>query len=84
MMRTTRSKVTFDQPFVLNMDIGELPAGDYQVDIDEEEIAVSDRTAYRRTAAYLYVESPGSTRMVVIDPHDLDAALDRDSQAGAG
>jgi hypothetical protein len=83
-MRTTRSTVTFDQPFILNMDIGELPAGKYQIDTDEEEIPASDRTAYRRTAVYLYVSNGGSTRMLVIDPHDLESALGRDSQGDAG
>jgi hypothetical protein len=44
---------------------------------------VSDRTAYRRTALYFYVSSGPSTRMLVIDPHDLDSALGRDSQGDA-
>jgi hypothetical protein len=82
-MRTTRSEVTFERPFVLNMDVGELPAGTYQIDTDEEEILVSDRTAYRRTALYFYVSNGPSTRMLVIDPHDLDSALGRDSQGDA-
>ncbi len=77
-MRTTRSTVTFLHPFVLNRDSGELPAGKYEIDTDEEEILASDRTAYRRTAVYFYVSDAGSTRMLVIDPHDLDAALGRD------
>lgn len=83
-MRTTRSTVTFEQPFILNMDIGELPAGDYQIDTDEEEITASDRTAYRRTAVYFYVSNGASTRMVVIDPHDLDSALAKDPGAAPG
>jgi hypothetical protein len=83
-MRTTRSEVTFERPFILNMDVGELPAGTYQIDTDEEEILAPDRTAYRRTAVYFYVSNGASTRMLVIDPHDLDSALGRDSQASAG
>ena len=83
-MRTTRSTVTFLHPFVLNRDSGELPAGKYEIDTDEEEILASERTAYRRTAVYFYVSDAGSTRMLVIDPHDLDSALDRDCQASAG
>lgn len=79
-MRTTRSTVTFVKPFVLNRDSGELPAGSYEIDTDEEEILASDRTAYRRAAIYFYVESRSSTRMLVIDPDDLDAALGRDAQ----
>lgn len=37
-MRTTKSKVTFHAPFTLNKDAGELPAGVYEVEVDEEEI----------------------------------------------
>lgn len=80
-MRTRRSTVTFQCPFVLNSDVGELPAGSYDVEIDEEEILAADRTGYRRIAAYFYVNSPGSTRMLVIDPAQLDAALERDARA---
>ena len=49
-----------------------------------DAIAASDRTAYRRAAVYFYVESRGSTRMLVIDPDDLDSALARDAAAGSG
>ncbi len=82
-MRTTRSAVTFDHPFVLNTDSGELPAGDYEIETDEEEILALERTAYRRAAVYFYAGSGGSTRMLIIDPDDLDSALDRDSERGA-
>ena len=83
-MRTTRSTVTFHDPFVLNRDVGELPAGTYDIEVDEEEIPILERTAYRRTAIYFYVESQGSTRTLLIDPADLDAALSRDSERRAG
>lgn len=83
-MRTTKSTVTFQSPFILNGDAGELPAGSYDIEIDEEEILAADRTGYRRTAAYFYVNSPGSTRMLVIDPAQLDAALERDARAPVG
>ena len=79
-MRTTRSTVTFHRPFILNRDAGELPAGSYDIEIDEEEILAADRTGYRRTAVYFFVENPGSTRTLVIDPTDLEAALSRDSR----
>lgn len=83
-MRTRKSTVTFQHPFVLNSDVSELPAGSYDIEIDEEEIIAADRTGYRRTAAYFYVNSAGSTRMLVIHPAQLDAALARDAQAGDG
>jgi len=77
-MRTRKSTVTFHRPFVLNGDAGELPAGRYEIEIDEEEIIAADRIGYRRTAAYFYVNRPGSTRMLIVDPLELDAALERD------
>ncbi|WP_037503146.1 hypothetical protein [Sphingomonas jaspsi] len=83
-MRTTKSTITFRSPFSLNSDVGELPAGTYDVEIDEEEILAVSHTGYRRTAAYIYVNSPGSTRMLVFDPAQLDAALERDAQAPMG
>ena len=83
-MRTTRSTVTFRTAFTLNKDLGELPAGTYDVEFEEEEIPGSERTGYRRTALYFYVEAPGSTRTLVVDPSDLEAALRRDAGKRAG
>jgi hypothetical protein len=84
MMRTTRSTVTFRDPFMLNRDVGELPAGSYDIEIDEEEIPTLDRPAFRRTAIYFYVENQGSTRTLVIDPGDLESALRRDAEKPDG
>lgn len=83
-MRTRASTVTFHDPFVLNRDVGELPAGTYDIEVDEEEIPTLERTAYRRTAIYFYVENRGSTRTLVVDPADLEAALSRESGKRAG
>jgi hypothetical protein len=77
-MRTRPSTVTFQRPFTLNRDVGELPAGTYNIEIDEEEIRATDWTAYRRVAIYFYVESSASTRMLSVIPADLEAALKRD------
>ena len=57
-MRTTKSTVTFRKAFVLNADSGELPAGRYDIEIDEDEISTVERAAFRRTAVYVYVEDP--------------------------
>jgi hypothetical protein len=84
MMRTTKSTVTFHDPFILNRDVGELPAGNYNIEIDEEEIPTLSRTALRRTAIYFYVEKQGSTRTLVIDPGDLEGALSRDAEKRNG
>ena len=78
-MRTTRDTVTFESSFILNKDVGELPAGSYEIEIDEEEIPARERSAYRRTAIYFHVERPGSTRTAVIQPSELDSALRRDA-----
>jgi hypothetical protein len=83
-MRTRKSTITFQHPFILNSDFGELPAGSYDIEIDEEELVAADLAGYRRTAAYFYVNSPGSTRMLVINPAQLDAALERDARTRDG
>lgn len=79
-MRTTRSTVTFHQAFVLNVDSGELPAGSYDIEIDEDEISTAERTAYRRTAVHFFVQDQRSTRTLVIDPRDLESALSSDTE----
>ena len=80
-MRTTRSKVTFAYPFTLSKTVGELPAGDYEIEVDEEEIGpAADRMAYRRVATYFYVSVGASTRMHVIDSAALAAALTEDAE----
>jgi len=80
-MRTSKSTITFRRPFILNDNVGELPAGSYDIEIDEEEILGADRIGYRRIATYFYVSSQGSTRMLTIDPAELDAAVEQDAQA---
>ena len=81
-MRTTKSTVTFVHPFILNRDFEELPAGHYEIETDEEEILTPERSAYCRAAIYFYVERAGSTRMLVINPADLESALRRDAGTG--
>lgn len=83
-MRTRRSTVAFRHPFALNGDVGELPPGSYEIEIDEEEIEAADRTAYRRLAIYFYAQKPGSTRTIVLSPADLDSAVERDLKTAAG
>ena len=83
-MRTTKTKVTFRNSFILNRDVGELPAGTYGIEIDDEEILSSGRTGYRRTAIYFFVEKDGSMRMLSIEPADFESALSRDEEKRAG
>jgi hypothetical protein len=77
-MRTRSSTVTFEHPFTLKRDLGELPAGTYDIEIDEEEIEAIDRTAYRRLAIYVFVENSAATRTIAVTPADLESALKRD------
>lgn len=79
-MRTTKSTVTFRRPFILNDDVGVLPPGSYDIELDEEEMSFADRLAYRRVATHLYVRTQGSMRLLTIDPLELEAALGRDSE----
>lgn len=80
-MRTTKSRVTFAHPFTLSRTVGELPAGDYEIEVDEEEIGpAADRVAYRSVATYFYVTVGASTRMHVIDSATLGAALIEDAR----
>jgi hypothetical protein len=82
-MRTTKTKVTFRDSFILNRNVGELPGGSYNIEIDEEEILTSGRTGYRRTAIYFFVESDRSTRMISVEPADFESALSRDAEKRA-
>jgi hypothetical protein len=77
-MRTQPSTVTFQRPFTLNRGVGELPPGTYDIEIDEEEIQATDRTAYRRVAIYFYVQNSASTRTITVSPADLESATKRD------
>ena len=83
-MRTRKSAVSFQHPFTLNRDVGELPPGSYDIEIDEEEIQLLDRTVYRRVAIYFYVQNSASTRTIVVSPTDLQSALERDLNLESG
>jgi hypothetical protein len=83
-MRTRKSTVSFQRPFTLNRDVGELPPGSYEIEIDEDEIQATDRIAYRRVAIYFYVQNSASTRTVIINPADLESALERDLNPRTG
>jgi hypothetical protein len=80
-VRTTKSMVTFHAAFTLNESVGELPAGTYETEVDDEEIFGIERTVYRRIATLLTVRSGGRTRTITVDPTDLEAALGRDAES---
>jgi hypothetical protein len=83
-MRTTKSQVTFQAPFTLNKNVGELPGGTYDIEVDEEPILVAERTAYRRISTLLVVRGVGKTRTLQIDPKHLEAALHKDAGGTLG
>ena len=84
-MRSTRSTVTFSNPFTLPGYTGDLPAGDYEVLVEEELLQGLSFEAYRRTATYLSVRGrgsdAGSTELRAVSDSDLEEALSRDRGA---
>ena len=75
--------MTFAHPFVISGHEGELPAGRYEVVVDEVLLEGLSFEAYRRTASFLLISGQGGqageTSMRQIDPRDLEAALARDA-----
>ncbi len=86
-MRSTRSTVTFSNPFTLSGYLGELPAGDYEVLVEEELLQGLSFEAYRRMATYLTVRGRGShagrSELRAISDSDLKEALRRDATTSA-
>jgi hypothetical protein len=86
-MRTNRKTVTFTMPFSLEGMGRSLPAGSYEVITDEELIEGLSFPVYRRIATMMLVpgQQSRSVEMVIIDPLELAAALDREvSPDGTG
>lgn len=81
-MRSSRSTVMFSKAFTLSDYSDELPAGEYEVVIEEELLQGLSFEAYRRTATYLMVQGKGGragrTEMRPITASDLEMALSRD------
>lgn len=80
--RSTRSVVTFSNSFALPGYPDELPAGDYEVVVEEEVLHGLSFEAYRRTGTFLTVRGKkgfaGRTRMRPTTETDLESALSRD------
>ncbi|OSP53780.1 hypothetical protein [Pseudoruegeria sp. SK021] len=81
-IRSSRSTVTFVNAFDLSGYPDELPAGDYEILVEEEILHGLSFEAYRRTATYLMVHGKGGrggrTEMRMITESDLNGALRRD------
>lgn len=84
--RTSETSVTFKRPFLLSGLDAPLPAGDYQVETEEERLEGLSYPAYRRTATVLRLPARSGpahlTRALTVDPEEFYAALERDN-AGA-
>ncbi|MCX2725754.1 hypothetical protein [Roseibium salinum] len=76
--RSSRSMVTFFNPFTLSGDPDVLPAGTYEVVVEEELLQGLSFLAYRKTATYLIVASKGRTERRKISWNDLEAVLSQD------
>lgn len=83
-VRTTRKTVTFASSFVLGDFDEVLPPGAYEVETDEELLEGLSFHAYRRTLTLLHLPGPrGLSRVLTVDPNELDAALKRDGASAA-
>lgn len=80
--RSVSSIVTFNQPFVLNAQTEKLPAGAYNLTIEDDLIEGLSFAAYHRTSTILEVPAIGTMsamkQYVQVAADDLDAALQRD------
>lgn len=86
--RTTHSIAHFAAPFTLAGLEGPLPAGDYDIDHDEDLIQGMSRAAWRRVATFIRlparaVKNPITSQLVAIDPLELETALKRDRENAA-
>jgi hypothetical protein len=55
-----------------------LPAGDYEVLVEEEELQGVSFLAYRKKATYLIITGHGRTEMREISGNDLESVLNQD------
>jgi len=82
--RITESFVSFTYPFKLAPLDVELAAGTYRVVTDDEEISGMTYLAFRRIATMLHTPAlairSSSHQVFEIDPDDLAAAIESDSQ----
>jgi hypothetical protein len=84
-IRTTRKIVKFSNPFTMEGVGRVLPAGNYEVVTDEELIEGLSFPVYRRIATMMLAPAQSSQiEMLTIDPHDLAAAVERDTSAVKG
>jgi hypothetical protein len=86
--RTTHSIAHFAAPFTLGGLEGHLPAGDYDIDHDEDVIEGMSRLAWRRVATFIHLpartaRNATTSQLVAIDYLELETALKRDRENAA-
>ena len=81
--RTIRSIAVFNSAFNLGGIDGELPAGSYRIESEEELIESLSFVAFRRVETTIELPAIGSVglkrQVVAIDPLDLAMAQERDT-----
>ena len=81
--RTSIRTVTFRRRFRLSALEEGQPAGTYQVESDEEQLATISSPAYRRVATWLRLPAPAESRaldrLVNVDAAELESALAADA-----
>ncbi|CCV08793.1 conserved hypothetical protein [Mesorhizobium metallidurans STM 2683] len=85
--RTTHSIAHFEAPFMLGGLEGKLPAGDYDIDHDEELIDGMSWLAWRRVATFIHLPArtmkSSTSQLVAIDHAELETALKHDRENAA-
>lgn len=80
--RTTQTIAVFQHAFSLGGVDGDLPAGSYLIETEEERIDALSFVAYRRIATTITLPMIGADsrkrQVVTIDPDDITAARARD------
>jgi hypothetical protein len=83
-VRTTRSIVRFSSEFLFFGFDAPRPAGEYEIEHDEELIEGALSLAYRRVATFIHLPAIAvgnlTRQMVPIDPAELETALAKDRE----
>ena len=83
--RTTRTTVAFRHPAIISGVDGQIPAGSYVIETDDEMIPGVSFLAYRRIRTSIVVPvvfgAARGMQVVEIDPDALAAALARDADS---
>lgn len=86
--RTTKRTVTFSRPFKLGASGAEFPPGRYFIETDEELVDDVSFPVYRRTATMMQLIAdplrPGITETAMINPLELETALEKDVASRSG